>query len=120
MSTELLKEEIVLNPKALNVKLDYYKGKRKSEDPKEQSLTANYIQFAVDSKHKDGLKLRDRKIYSRIQDKLDEAVEQDLSIVVFEQAEIDFLKDAFKDSKFPAILSRQTVMLETAIEQLGK
>lgn len=108
------------NPYELRVNLPYYKGKEQPPGtPSQQYLTGDYINHVVTQKHKDGLGRRDRKLFGRIQDKLDEAIDANAESIVLEKAEADFLKEAFKDAKTVPALSRSIALLEDAIEDLG-
>ncbi len=85
-----------------------------------QEITFNYIQIAVADKYKQGLEGQKRRIFSRIQNKFDAAIENKEESIELESAEEDFIKDAFRDAKFPPLLARYVVMLEDEVDKLGK
>lgn len=106
-------------PAMLTVDLDYNRGRVMDENqPSNQALTFNYINHAVEAKYRDGLRPRDRRMYARLQEKLDEAVRDHSETIEVEKAEIDFLKDCFKDCRFPSQLSRFVVLLEDEIDRM--
>lgn len=93
-----------------------------SEDEKKvakssQYMTADYIGHAVQQKYPEGLKGQLRRVYGRIQRKLDEAVEKDLSSIKLEEGEKDFILECFKDAKFPANLAKFVMVLEDEIRK---
>lgn len=101
------------------VNLDYHQGRAVDDNqPSNQALTFNYVNYAVEAKHKDGLRPRDRRLYARLQDKLDAAIQDRSQTIEIEKAEVDFLKDCFKDCRFPPQLSRFVVLLEEEIDGL--
>lgn len=87
-----------------------------------QELTANFINFAVSSKYKDGLKSGgQRRLYSRLQRNLDEAIEKNVDEIELEQAQKDFLTDVFA-SEIPVspYEAKYFVVLEDEINSLLK
>lgn len=96
-----------------NLNIDY---KRPDDDKSisNSQLTLDYINFAVNMKFKDGLEGQKKRIWGRLQRKLDEA--QD--IVELESAEVDFIKDAFsEDLKVPPGLAKYFIILEDCIKE---
>lgn len=112
----------------MRVDLDYKipaaaieRSKKKDEDvPTSQEMTQNFIWYAVNEKHKNGIGSRDRKIWGRIQRKFEAAVDSKASTIELETAEIEFIVDAFKDAKFPPADARYIVILEEEMDRLGK
>lgn len=103
----------------LTVDLDYHQGRPIDEGEKSnQWLTNYYIGYAVDAKYKDGMRPRDRRMYARLQDKLDDAIKHNVKTIEIERAELELVKDAFKDCKFPAQLSRFVVVLEDELDEI--
>ncbi len=100
------------------VNLDYKREQTKIDKDSNQELTLSYIEFAVGTKYKDGMSGSQRRIFGRIQRKLDEAVEQKADYVDLEQAELDIIKASFKDAKFPPTFSKYVVILESYLEDL--
>lgn len=88
----------------------------KGTDLSNEQLTVNYIETAISSANPQGLELQNRKIFSRIQRKLDEALESKKE-VEFEKAELDLLVDSFRVAKFPPAASKYVVLLEQEIEK---
>jgi hypothetical protein len=80
-------------------------------------LTDDYIGYAVNNVHKDGLEGQMRRIYGRIQRKIEEAIKSGAGEIELEQAEKDFLRKAFKDCKVPSGISKFFVVLEDEIER---
>lgn len=107
----------------LRVKLDY-KAQPTEDGTEEQvvgsKLTLHYITFAVTDAHKQGLEGQQRRIFGRIQRKLDEAVDKDIEEIELEKAEKDFLRKAFEACKCPAQQSKYFVVLENEIEAVCK
>ena len=104
----------------LTVNLDYFQGRPVDEGERSpQWLTNYYIGYAVDAKYKDGMRPRDRRMYARLQDNLDDAIKHNADTIEIERAELELVKDAFRDCKFPAQLSRFVVVLENEIERLS-
>ena len=102
------------------LKTDINYGTKSVEGQKQLSnieLTANYIQFAVDSKYKDGLNGQIRRMYGRIQRKLDEAIEKETKKIELEDGEFEFLQDAVRDSKFPTGLAKFVAVLEDELNK---
>src|SRR4051812_41889892 len=72
------------------------------EFPSAQEMTSNFISYGVSQRHKDGLSSRDRRIWARLQRRLEEAVDTGVSEIDLEAAEFEFIHDSFKDQKFPS------------------
>lgn len=83
-------------------------------------VTADYILYAINSAHPNGLDKRTRKITSRIQGKLDVALETKAESVDFESSELDLIKESFQEAKFAAGLSRYVVILEDELSRTEK
>lgn len=103
----------------LTVKLDY---KRPPVRPGENRLsdietTANYMDAAVSSAFPEGLEEQMRRIYGRIQRKVDEASEKELETITLEEAEKDLLRKALDKCKIPASFSKYFVVFELAFEE---
>lgn len=90
------------------------------EPPCAQEMTANYIAYAVGKKHPNGLNGRDRRLYARLQRKLDDAIDQKAGEIDLETGEKDFLRSLFNSDevKFPPGDSKYVVLLEDEIESL--
>ncbi len=103
----------------LIINLDYKRKAEAIKDMPNSALTADYIGYASNAKYPNGLDGKVRRIYGRIQCKLDDALDKKADSIELEAAEVDFLKSIFKeDTKFPTNLSQYVVVLEDAIDAL--
>lgn len=102
----------------MNIDIDYgRKLEGKEGEITNAELTVDYINFSVKSFYKEGLESQWRRTFARIQRKLDEALDKKAYEVNFEQGEIDFIKRAMKEAKFPAELSKYVIILEDILER---
>ena len=85
-------------------------------------LSINYIQFAVANAHSGGLGEQQRRIWGRIERKLDKLEDEssEINLLELEQAEVDFLKKSFELAKVPSKLSKYFVVLEEAFQETVK
>lgn len=88
------------------------------ETPAETTLA--FLMIAVNSKYEKGLDSGYKRIYARMQNKLEEAIEKGSKSIELEQAEYDLLKNAVKEAKVPAQFVSNFVRLEDAIEEAEK
>lgn len=105
----------------LNLNIDYkVPAKEKVEDFSPVSLTVNYILFAVKQKYPEGLQGQLRRVWGRINRKLDAASEENaVTEIELEASEVDFIKGVFTESvKFPAAASKYVMELEDVISKL--
>jgi len=102
----------------MNINIDYKRTDDATKDTANADLSINYITYAVEQKYKDGLSGSLRRLYGRIQRKLDDALESNSYDIDLEEAEKDFLKDAFRDAKFPSGTSKYVILLEDEINKL--
>lgn len=111
-----------MEARRLRVLLDYNAPESQNGDDavRGAALTADYINHAVTNAHQQGLEGQQRRIYSRIQRKLDGAIENSDEDIELEQAECDFLRKAFEACKVPAVIAKYFVVLEDAIEEATK
>ncbi len=86
----------------LDYKFKYSEEELKDLDGTKTDVTLNYLASAINSKYKDGLEGQKRRIWGRIQKKFDLIVETKVHEIEIEDAEKDFIVDAFKDAKYPA------------------
>ena len=102
----------------MQINLDYKRPepKKGEEQITNSELTVDYINYSVRTFYKDGLDSQWRRIWGRIQRKLDEALDTKVGEVNFEQAELDFLKKAVKEVKVPSELAKYFVVLEDELE----
>ena len=98
------------------------RDRAKGEEPLSNSeITLNYINLAVSLKYKDGLEGQKRRLFGRIQRKLDDAVDNKKDEIELEEAEKDFLKGLFKDDiKMPSLASKYISLLEDEVDNLSK
>lgn len=111
-----------METRKLKVLLDYKAPESQNGDSpiRGTALTADYINHAVSSAHPQGLEGQQRRIYSRIQRKLDQAIDDGSEDIELEQAESDLLRKAFEACKVPAAIAKYFVVLEDAIEEATK
>lgn len=84
------------------------------------NLTNNYIQYAVKQKYAEGLQGQLRRVWGRIQRKMDAARDDEKNTAAeLEASEVDFLKGLFNDEvRFPALASKYVMVLEDSIKAL--
>lgn len=102
----------------LKLALDYKMPATVTQSPSE--TTSNYIDGAVSSAHPQGVEGQMRRIYGRLQRKIDKAIEEGFNEVELEAAERDLLRKSFNDCKISAALSKYFVILEDEIERVCK
>lgn len=110
------------NDNRLKVKLDYKLPPAKPGESQQGPIetTANYFDAAVSSAHPQGLEGQMRRIYGRIQRKIDAAADESLEFIELEKAEADFLRVAFEKCKIPASFSKYFTVLEDEVERATK
>jgi hypothetical protein len=93
-------------------------GQAKSKWTSDAELTENYIAMAVQTKYPQGLKGQLRRVYGRIQRKMDSAIKEGADEIDLEVAEKDFLRKIFQDEELaiPANVSHLFTVLEDEIE----
>jgi len=101
----------------MNIDLDYKRTPKAVEQISNSELTVDYINFAANSAHQGGLEGQQRRIFGRIQRKLDAAVEAKQTEVELELAELDFIVKCFEMAKFPANLSQYVMVLQDEIDR---
>lgn len=106
----------------MKINLDYKISKEdsKTNNLSPQELTEHYIGLAVNHKYKDGIEGSLRRMWGRIQRKLDEGIEKKLDEITLEEGEVDFISKAFDGAKFPPFLSKYVQILEDEIDKLIK
>ena len=106
----------------LKVNIPYlgeYDKEKLEEGTTNVDLTANYLISAVELSHRDGITPSDRRMFARIQNKLDEVLYKKADELDLEQAELDFLLDAFSKASFPPKLCKYVVLLENQLKSLS-
>ena len=100
-----------------NIALDYNRKPEAIKDLSNAALTEDYISFAVKAHYKD-LDSQWRRVWGRIQRKIDAAIDSESHEMELDQSELDFILVAIKAAKFDANLSKFVVVLEDALEAL--
>lgn len=106
--------------KVLNLEVPFDVPEADRQSPEFTSyaeMTQDYINYAVHSTNPQGLDGQIRRVWGRIQRKIADAIEKKTFSVELEPKELDFVRKAFAECKFPAKLSRYVLVLE---EELGK
>lgn len=81
-------------------------------------ITFSYIEYAVSSKHEKGLDSTLRRIWGRIQRKMEAAIEAQADDVELDAAEFDFIRKSVEDTKYPPAYSKYILILEDEIERV--
>lgn len=103
-----------------NLNQDYKRPEGISKELSNSEVTVNYIEFAVNQIYNTGLQGSQRRIFARIQRKMDEAIDKKEEVIDLEQAEFDFIYDIFKNDKlvYGSSLAKYVVVLEDYIMSL--
>lgn len=108
--------------KKVTLDINYKRPKPEGDEVKDYKsnidLSIDYIYFAVATKYKDGLDNQWRRTWARLQRKLDEASENKAKTLELEDAELDFIKVAFRDAKFNPLISKYVVLFEDELESI--
>jgi hypothetical protein len=102
----------------LDYKLKFEEGKEPENIDKEYSeLSRGYIDFAVSASNASGLSGHDRRVFGRIQNLIDKAIEDKSYVIELDDKDHFFLKNCFmsEKTKFNATLSRYVILLEDEI-----
>jgi hypothetical protein len=102
----------------LTVKIPYKFKQNIKEKPQETTL--NFLMLSINSKYPQGIDGGYKRIFARIQNKLDEAIDKDLKNIDIEQAELDLIKNAVKEAKVPVHFVSNFVLLEDEVEKVEK
>lgn len=100
--------------------LDFGRTPEQVKQLSNQALFADYIEHAVKESYKDGLDNQWRRLWGRIQRKLDDGIEKKAKEIDLEQGELDFIKRAFAESKFPTEIAKYVVIVEDELEKKEK
>jgi hypothetical protein len=92
-----------------------FKGEIKE---KQAETTLNLIMMLTNDKYPQGIDGAYRRIFSRITNKLDEAIEKDANLIELEQAELDLIKNVIREAKVKVTFVNLVVLLEDAIEAI--
>lgn len=109
----------------LKINIDYKRKDPVTEEEKkaflpDAELTLSYIQYGARKKYPDGIKGTELKVFSRIQNKVEDAIDEKNSSVEFEKAEVDFLKSIFykDDIAYPTDIAKYIVRLLDEMDKL--
>lgn len=103
----------------MKINIDY-KIKRTEGDksPSNSELTLDYIAYAVTKAYPEGLESQSRRIWARLQAKIEEAIDTKVDDIVIEAAEKDFVLGAFEKCKYPPHICKYASILEKELEKL--
>jgi len=108
--------------KKLNLNIDYKfpveeKSTKKDIENANAELTRDYIAFAITSSYAKGLSSQFRRLYVKIQSKIDTALNTKDYVIELEDGEFNFIKEAFSsdDCKVNATIAKYFVVLEDEI-----
>jgi hypothetical protein len=106
----------------LTINLDYQTPPAAEGDIRKTNseLTENYILHAVNDTHPKGLEGQLRRVFARLQRKLDEAIDSGTDTIELEKAEQDLLRKSFNECKVTPALAKYFVVLEDEIERATK
>lgn len=93
-------------------------GQKLEEKEKNIETTINLVTLAMSKAHPDGLDGNgpQRRMWGRLQRKLDEALSNDIEEVEIEEGERDMISKALKNAQMPLQWSRYISALEDALE----
>lgn len=101
-----------------NLNLDYKRKDEAKEKMSDAEITADYLEFAVRNVYEKGLEGQKRRIFGRLQRKMDAAIESKEYVIDIEQAEFDLIKKAFNEATFDGALSKYVNVLDDYLESL--
>lgn len=104
----------------MRINLDYKMTEKEKGELTYSKFTQDLITAGVVNHYEKGLEGSMRRIWGRIQRKLDAAVEGNAEEVELEQAEIDFIKKAVESAKFDPRVAKFVAVLEEEIEKQKK
>lgn len=100
----------------MKVNIDYGRTPEMEAQSSNQALTRDYMEFQVQQTFPNLEGKEQVRIYGRLQRKFDKAVDEKSEEINLEEAEKDFIKDAFKTVKFPAQIAKYAVRLVDVID----
>lgn len=113
-----IKETIDTTKTKLKLDLDYQRNKQQEKELSSIGLSSNYIHFAVAQVHQQGLKGQLRRVWGRLQRKLESAVQDNLNSIILDEDEQKLVISSFADVSFPPDLAKYVIVLEDEIEKL--
>lgn len=96
----------------MKINIDFLRTPEQVKQASNQFIVRDYIEAAFNQLYKEGLKGQLERQVSRILRKLDDAVDQNLEEVDFDQTEMDLMSDALEKSTFPVGLTRYSTILK--------
>jgi hypothetical protein len=105
----------------LRVNLDYNMDTSTPQGQRTNwEVTENYLTYAVQNTHKDGLQGQMRRTFARLQAKIDRAADIRAEEIQLAVDERDLLRKSFADCLLPAAESKYFLLLETEVERATK
>ena len=106
----------------MKIKLEYgiKSGNINKDTGKEytpQELTYDYVSYAVNKKYPE-MEGQIRRIWGRIQNKFDKAIEANDEEIELDETQSDFVKKCFREAKFNPSLAKYINVLEDEIDKL--
>lgn len=106
------------------MKINFNLGLSEKENPEKQSeqeIIYNWVLYAVSKKHEKGLKGQLLRVFGRIQRKFENAIDEQLDSIEFEEVEKDLIKKSFSDEvAFPTYASKIISVLMLEVDKFFK
>jgi len=106
--------------KTLNLNLPYKRSQEATAQSSNVDFTALLIGLAVESANEKGLEGKSRRVFGRLQRKLDAAIDASQESVEVEDAELDLINDSLKRARFLARQSKHVLLIEEELERIAK
>lgn len=103
--------------KNINIKVNYKRKPDQVTQASDIQLSVDYICYAVSNVYKGGLESQWRRLWARVQRKLDDASDKNNGKISLEEGEYDFVKRALTEARFEPLLSKYVVLLEDAFDK---
>jgi hypothetical protein len=100
----------------LNLNLPYVKTAKELENESNSQTTLNIIIFMLSATYKEGIEGQTRRIYGRLQAKLEQALENKVETIELESAEVDMIRNVSK-TKTPVTWSKWVLVLEDELSK---
>lgn len=102
-------KKIVLN-------LDFGIDREKQKDAaSNQTIARNYLTYAINLGYKEGLASDKRRIWDKIQDRMETAIEKNEDYFTVNSYEMVFLRAAFEKALVPATETKNFTVVENAV-----
>lgn len=106
----------------MKLSVEYLRSKPKdgAETESDSQTTSNIISYAIQKAYPDGLDGNGplRRMYGRLQRKLDTAVDDGENSIEVDQSEVDMISKAMTTAKFPTNWSSLVDQLEEALREV--